>query len=84
MNKETIRAILKTHGNLAIDAVVLADDDDLYEAGLSSFATVQLMLALEDQFEVEIPEKLLNRRSFGSVSAIAGVITSLKPPVNHV
>jgi acyl carrier protein len=72
-----IRMILKTHGNLSADAVTLADNDDLYEAGLSSFATVQLMLALEDEFGVEIPEKLLNRRTFASISALADVIDGL-------
>ena len=77
MTQNKIRMILKTHGKLSVDAVTLADNDDLYEAGLSSFATVQLMLALEDEFGVEIPEKLLNRRTFASISAIANVVESL-------
>lgn len=77
MYKDKIRVILQKHGNLSIDAATLTDQDDLYAAGLSSFATVQLMLALEDEFGVEIPEKLLNRRTFSSINAIAGVIESL-------
>jgi acyl carrier protein len=74
---DRIRTILKDHGKLSVDAASLADGADLYAAGLSSFATVQLMLALEDAFDVEIPERLLNRRSFESIAAIAGVINSL-------
>ncbi len=74
---DRIRTILNDHGKLSVDAATLADGADLYEAGLSSFATVQLMLALEDAFDVEIPERLLNRRTFESIAAIAGVIGSL-------
>jgi acyl carrier protein len=77
MITDKVRTILKAHGNLSADSATLADNDDLYEAGLSSFATVQLMLALEDEFGVEIPEKLLNRRTFASIAAIAGVIETL-------
>ena len=57
----------------------LAVDQDLYAAGLTSFAAVQLMLALEDRFDVEFPESMLNRRSFASVNAIAGCIHVLVP-----
>lgn len=71
---DRIRSILKQHAKLPVDAMTLADDADLYAAGLSSFATVQLMLALEDEFNVELPDRLLNRRSFESIAAIAGVI----------
>ena len=32
-------------------------DDDLYLLGLTSHATVNVMLALEDEFEIEFPEQ---------------------------
>lgn len=71
---ERIRNILTQHAKLSADVAGLSDDSDLYSAGLSSFATVQLMLALEEEFGIEIPDRLLNRRSFESITAIAGVI----------
>ena len=74
---ERIRGILAQHAKLSVDVASLSDDSDLYSAGLSSFATVQLMLALEEEFSIEIPDRLLNRRSFESVSAIAGVVHSV-------
>ena len=55
----------------------LGDDQDLYAAGLTSFAAVQLMLAIEDGFDVEFPEAMLNRRSFASIDAIAGCLHAL-------
>jgi acyl carrier protein len=43
----TIRELLKKHAGLSTNIDELADGADLYAAGLSSFASVQLMLALE-------------------------------------
>jgi acyl carrier protein len=51
-----IRQIIAQHGRLSIDAQGLAADADLYNAGLTSLATVGVMLALEDQFNIEFPE----------------------------
>ena len=75
--KNKIRTILAADGKLAVNVNSLADDDDLYSAGLTSFASVQLMLALEDEFDVEFSEKMLNRRTFQSISAIAAALAEL-------
>jgi acyl carrier protein len=74
---ETIRGVLREHGRLAADVAGLADEDDLYEAGLTSHASVNLMLALEDRFEVEFPERMLQRRTFASIAAIRGSLLEL-------
>jgi acyl carrier protein len=76
--KNKIRAILAAEGKLAVDASSLGDDDDLYAVGLTSFASVQLMLALEDGFEIEFSEKMLNRRTFQSIGMIASALTQLQ------
>ncbi len=72
-----IRAILTQHGRLTVPVDQLPDDGDLYQAGLTSHASVNLMLALEDKFEVEFPERLLRRRAFGSVQSIRAAILEL-------
>ncbi|HEX2585871.1 MAG TPA: acyl carrier protein [Steroidobacteraceae bacterium] len=74
---DRVRSVLKQHAKLTVDAAGLADNDDLYAVGLSSFSTVQLMLALEEEFNIEIPDKMLNRRSFESVAAITGVVEAV-------
>lgn len=76
--KDKIRAILAKEGKLGVDVATLKDDDDLYAAGLTSFASVQLMLALEDGFDVEFSEKMLGRRTFQSIAAIAAAIAELQ------
>jgi acyl carrier protein len=62
---------------LAADIATLSDDDDLYEAGLTSHASVNLMLALEDRFDVEFPERMLQRRTFATIAAIRGSLLEL-------
>ncbi|MCU0636322.1 MAG: acyl carrier protein [Gemmatimonadaceae bacterium] len=74
---DTIRSILRQHGRLATDAALLAPDDDLYQHGLSSHASVNLMLALEDAFEVEFPEAMLRRKTFESIAQIHASIDAL-------
>lgn len=76
---QTIRTLIADHGRLPVAVDTLSSDQDLYSAGLTSFAAVQLMLALEDRFDVEFPEQMLNRRSFASIDAIAGCIHQLVP-----
>ena len=74
---QTIRDIIAETGRLPVPVATLADSQDLYAAGLTSFAAVQLMLALEDRFDVEFPETMLNRRSFASIDAIASCLSQL-------
>ena len=75
--RDRIRSVLRQHAQLAQSIEELSDDADLYRAGLTSHATVNVMLALEDEFEIEFPESLLLRRTFGSVRAIEEALSSV-------
>ena len=72
-----IRSILKEHGRLTRDAKALGDGDDLYQAGMTSHASVNVMLALEGEFDVEFPDHMLKRSVFESISAIRTAIDEL-------
>jgi acyl carrier protein len=76
--EEKIRDILARHGRLPVGIETLSDTDDLHEAGLTSFASVELMMALEEAFEVEYPDKMMNRRNFSSVAAISAAIQKIR------
>lgn len=75
---EKIREILDKHGRLAVPAEALQEADDLYAAGMSSQASVNVMLALEDTFEIEFPDHMLKRSVFGSVASIRAAVTELQ------
>jgi acyl carrier protein len=77
MNTE-IRKLIVDHARLAVDVSTLADDASLYEAGMTSHATVNLMLALEASFDVEFPDSMLKRSVFESVAAIADALGQLQ------
>jgi len=73
-----IRRILKEHGRLSRDAETLPLDADLYEAGMTSHASVNVMLALEGEFDLEFPDHMLKRSVFDSIGSISAAIGQLQ------
>jgi acyl carrier protein len=72
-----IRSVLEGHGHLSIEVDKLGDTEDLYDSGMTSHASVNVMLALEDEFELEFPDWLLRKGTFESVAAIRAALGSL-------
>jgi acyl carrier protein len=70
--------IVAEHVRLQVDVASLSDDADLFAAGMTSHASVNLMLALEDAFDIEFPDSMLRRSVFQSVDAIAASINEVK------
>lgn len=56
---------------------IVGDDGDLFAAGMDSLAAVQVMLRIEERFDIELPDEALNRRSFGSISALETALRSV-------
>ena len=81
MNAESIlssiRTILDEHAALGVSASTLDEDADLYDAGMTSRATVNVMLALEGTFDIEFPDEMLRREVFESITAIRDAVQEL-------
>jgi len=75
---DEIRAVIKQHGKLSVDVDTLPDEADLYEAGMTSHASVNVMLGLEDAFDLEFPDSMLKRSAFESVAAIRDALEQLQ------
>ena len=75
--QDQIRDVLAAHGRMAVDPREVDDEADLYKLGLTSHASVDVMLALEDAFDIEFPDEVLKKSTFESVRNIAQVIESL-------
>ena len=75
---DQIRQIIAAHGRMPVDAYALDDHADLYRAGMSSHASVNVMLALEDAFDVEFPDRMLKRDVFESIDRIAAAVSELR------
>lgn len=72
--KDQIRQVIKEHGHLSVDIETIGDDADLYQAGMTSHASVNVMIALEDTFDVEFLDSMLKRSVFESVNSIAAAL----------
>lgn len=75
---DEIRQVLRDHARLPVDPAGLADDADLFQAGMSSHASVNVMLALEDTFDVEFPDAMLTRSVFESIASISAAVSELR------
>ena len=77
MINDRIRDVLAAHGRMAVDPHGVDDHADLYELGMTSHASVDVMLALEDAFDIEFPDEVLKKSTFASVHNIAQVVEEL-------
>lgn len=71
-----VREIVAKYGRLDVGIDEVSVEDNLSEAGMSSHASVDVMLALEDLFG-ELPEVLLTRSTFESIRSITVAMQSL-------
>jgi acyl carrier protein len=71
---EIVRPVMPEKSSFAS----LAGDTDLYGAGLTSMAMVKLMLAVEVEFDVSIPDEDLHPDNFRSIAAIEALVGRLK------
>lgn len=77
MYQDKLKELLGKHGKLSVDAAGLEVESDLYEAGLTSLTTVNLMLAIEDEFDVEFTDSMLSRKTFQSIGALNDALEEL-------
>lgn len=77
MNSQ-IRQVIREHAQLSVEVDTLGDGDDLYQAGMSSHASVNLMIALEDTFDVEFLDSMLTRGVFESIGSIEAALEQVR------
>jgi acyl carrier protein len=73
---DAIREVLSKDARLAVDAATLGDDDNLYQQGLTSHAVVNVLMGLEDAFDIELPDALLRRDTFESIASLRTALAS--------
>jgi acyl carrier protein len=72
-----IRRVIGEHGHLPVDMASIDDHADLFQAGMTSHASVNVMLGLESEFDIEFPDSMLKRSVFESVAAIRSALEQL-------
>ena len=74
---DRIWRVIRDHAHLPVDVETLDDSSDLFQAGMTSHASVNVMLGLEAEFDVEFPDAMLTRNVFESVAAISAALSKL-------
>ena len=75
--EKQIRQVLTESGRLAVPTGSLYSEADLFTVGLDSLAIVNVLMSLEERFDIELPDELLSRRSFSNIATIEEIITNL-------
>lgn len=78
-----IRAILAEAGRLAVPVDTIDADADLFAAGLDSLAIVNVLMRVEEQFDIELPDEMLQRKTFATITSIDSVVARLSSEVTH-
>jgi acyl carrier protein len=76
--EDKIREIIGSHARLTVSASSLPEEADLYAVGMSSQASVSIMVALEDEFGVEFPDHMLKRSVFQSIASIRDAVSEIQ------
>ena len=75
--EKQVRAVVARYAKLGVDATTIDRNGDLYRAGMTSHASVSLMLGLENEFDVEFPDRMLKRSLFENISSICEAVQEL-------
>jgi acyl carrier protein len=77
MARAKITGIVETLLAKRAGGIAVAADQNLTDAGLTSLDMVGLMLAIEDEFDIEIPQRRMTPANFRTVSAIEKLVTAV-------
>lgn len=80
---DVIVSVLSAQARLRVPAADLVEHQDLYAAGMTSHASISVMLGLEDAFDVEFPDRMLTRQVFSSIASIRAALSELTEPALH-
>jgi acyl carrier protein len=75
--RDQITAIVETLLAKRSGARSVSAEQNLTEAGLTSLDMVNLMLSIEDEFGVEIPQRRMTPSNFRSIAAIEQLVSGL-------
>ncbi len=74
-----IRRAIDKKGKLPVRADLIAPWANLYAAGLTPFAAIQVMIEIERELSVEFPDSMLNRESLSSINSLHACLRKLRP-----
>lgn len=77
MDIAEIRSIVIGQAQLPVDAKQISDTTDLDDVGITSLARMNVILALEDRFQISIPDEMMTRKNFASITAVSKTVDAV-------
>jgi acyl carrier protein len=68
-----VQALLAKRAGKALESA----DQNLTDAGLTSLDMVNLLLAIEDAFDIEIPQRRMTPANFRTIAAIENLVATV-------
>ncbi len=75
--RDRVRAIVASMNLVPVPLDSLTEQDNLFDAGMTSFGSVQLMMAIEEEFDIEFPNSLLTRKTFATLDGLNAAVEQL-------
>lgn len=75
--RDRVRTTVGSMNLLPVPLDGLSDDDNLFDAGMTSFGSVQLMMAIEEEFDIEFPNSLLTRKTFATLGGLTSAVEQI-------
>lgn len=72
-----VKNVIVEYAELDTENDAFDTQDDLFAKGMSSRASVGVMLGLESEFDIEFPDEMLRRDVFESIASISEAVSSL-------
>lgn len=72
-----VRNAVRTALGGAVDVDTMGWSDNLFDAGMTSHQTVQVMLGLEDEFDLEFTDSALVKSTFATIGSMVGAVAAL-------
>ncbi|WP_194897294.1 phosphopantetheine-binding protein [Catenulispora pinisilvae] len=72
-----VRTLVVQHLNLALPEGRPTEQDDLWKLGMTSLSCLGLMLAIEDEFDIELAQDALKEATFQNLATISAAVDAV-------
>lgn len=74
---ESVRELITENSEIEVTGAV-GNDEDLFELGMQSLDCVRILVAVEDEFEIELPNERIERSMFATVANLSATIAEFQ------
>ncbi len=77
MDLRAIRALVIDQAHFTLGSDSISDTTDLKDAGLTSVTRMNVILAIEEHYNIRFPDEMLTLDNFRSIRSISNTVKSL-------